>query len=526
MYEIVDPVYGQAAGMSNRSFEFPFCDFSRFSSESCTVETNGSARAILSRLASPPVDLAAARSDPYLQEMIALFPGVGRARVLSAAGALIAIVAAADWYVGTRASLGLFYILPMMLGATVLGPSQIVAMALVCSVLRSLFDLPSPRLEILLRFLFAALAYSLSGLFVAALVRNRELALQHLERVGREQKLRRDAEEQLNLLVESSPAAIVTTDENGKVLASNNAAGGLFLSNSLAGRPIGDYVPLLANALRLKGAPEGFRTAAQCQGRRENGEIFLAQTWFSCYASPRGTRLAAIVVDVSEEMREREEEGLRQLARGNRIATAAVSHEIRNLCSAISLLCSNLKDKHAIGEDEDYQALATLAGGLERIASGALSGNANDAVGEVALRDVLDDLRIVIEPDWREIDGVVSWRLPDEGPWVLAERHGLLQAFLNLAKNSHRAVQEGSTRELRILVSVEAPYVRVRFHDSGPGVSDPERLFEPFQTGANGAGLGLYLSRAVVRGYGGELRHEPSGAGTCFRIDLPLAKRG
>jgi two-component system sensor kinase FixL len=456
--------------------------------------------------------------------MIALFPGASRAKVLSAAGAFICATATTDWYAGNRASLGVFYVLPMMLAATVLSPAPIVFLAIGCSVLRSLFDLPSPALEAALRFVFAAVAYAGSGLFVAALIRNRELVVRHLERMDRERKLRTEVEEQLQLLVESSPAAILTTDAAGAVLASNNAARKLLLTDRLVGKRIGAYVPLLADALQLRPAPGGFRAAAQCQGRKENGEVFLAQTWFSSYATPQGTRLAAIVVDASEEMRDREEEGLRQLARANRIAAAAVSHEVRNLCGAISLLCSNLRDKHPIAEDIDFQGLTAMAAGLERIAAGALAGALNDTLEQIVLQQVLDDLRIVIEPDWREISGAVSWSLPPEMPLVTAERHGLLQAFLNLAKNSHRAVQTCARRELRVSVSVEDSLARVRFQDTGPGIADPDRLFQPFQTGADGTGLGLYLSRAVVRGYGGDLCYEPQGTGACFRVDLPVVR--
>ncbi len=124
--------------------------------------------------------------------------------MLSVTGALVALIAMADWFVGNKASLGVFYILPMMLGAIVLVPMEIVALALVCSFLKSWFDIPSPRVEVLLRFVFAFLAYAGSGFFVIALMRNR-----------REQDLRREAEEQLKVLVESSPAAILTVDGQG-----------------------------------------------------------------------------------------------------------------------------------------------------------------------------------------------------------------------------------------------------------------------------------------------------------------------
>ena len=443
----------------------------------------------------------------YLEEVIAFFLRASKFKVLTATGALIVLIAIADRAIGNRASLGLLYILPMLVGATVLAAWQTVALALVCSALRAWFDIPLPPLEMLLRFPFAALAYAGSGLFVTALIRNRQL------------------EEQLKILVESSPAAILTADGAGIVLAANQAANQLFMipdSRSLKGRKIGSYVPVLADALKLPGGPQGFRTAAQCQGRRENGDIFLAHTWFSSYMMPEGVRLAAIVVDASEEMRDREEQALRQVNRGNRIAAAAVSHEVRNLCSAISMLCSNLRARHGLAQDEDFQGLATLVHGLERIAACDLRSNLPDSMEEVALQEVLDDLRIVIEPDWRDINGVVLWRLPPELPKVFAERHGLFQALLNLAQNSHRAVQECDLRELRIDVSVEDRMANVRFVDSGPGIAAPEHLFEPFQPGADGAGLGLYVSRATIRSYGGELRFEPQGRGTCFRVEIPV----
>ena len=461
--------------------------------------------------------------------MIGFFLKTDKPRVLSVAGVAIVLIALADWAIGTRASLGLLYIIPIMLGATVLAPWQTAFLALVCSALRATFDLPRPQpLELLLRFIFAFVAYTGLGLFVTALIRNRELAVRHLADVRREQGLRREAEEQLKVLAESSPAAIVTIDGSGIVLAANKAADGLFSmaeGKTLRGRRIGAYLPVLEDALQYQSGSEALRTAAQCQGRRENGEVFLAHTWFSSYMAADSPRLAAIVVDSSEEMRDREEQGLQQLIKGNRIAAAAVSHEVRNLCSAISLVCSNLTDKHSLTLDEDFQGLIKLVGGLERIASMDLQWRAQETLEHVDLQEVLDDLRIVIDPDWREINGSVRWSLPQPMPLVVAERHGLLQAFLNLAQNSHRAVQDSSERELSISVSVKEQSAVVRFRDTGPGIAAPEHLFEPFQPGSDGTGLGLYVSRAVVRSYGGELRFEPQAAGSCFTVEVQTALR-
>jgi len=458
--------------------------------------------------------------------MIDFWLRAGKANVFAVTITLVAVIAFIDWVVGNSVSLGVLYILPMMLSAVVFRPYESALLAFLCAYLRARFDTPGSHAEVILRFIFASLSYFASGLFVTALVQNRRLVADHLGKLQKEQERRLEAEEQLRFLVASSPAAILTLDGNGIVLADNDAAVSLFAipgNRTLRGRPIADYLPVLSDALRLESAPEGFRTAAQCQGRRENGEIFLAHTWFSSYAAPGGRRLAAIIVDSSEEMRDREEENLRQLLQSNRITAAAVSHELRNLCGAIMLLCRHITEKGDFAQDEDFQGLMQLVNGLERVTSLELHGRASDSVEAVSLRGVLDNLRIVIESEWQDIDGIVRWDLPPDIPPVVADPHGLLQALLNLAQNSHRAVQEGPVRELNVLVSLQEDRASIRFEDSGPGISEPERLFQPFQQGADGTGLGLYVSRAVVRSYGGDLRFEPRPSGSCFVVELQIS---
>jgi two-component system sensor kinase FixL len=436
--------------------------------------------------------------------------------------ALVMLVTAVDWASGNNISLAALYILPMMLGAVVLRPWETAAFAVLCSYLRSWFDVPGSPADLALRFVFAALAYLVSGLFVTALLRNREQAISHLDHMQLEQTLRREAEEQLRVLAESSPAAIITVNADGNVLAANGAANRLLMmpeGKTLDGRRIVGYFPFLADALRLDADSVGLRTAATCQGHRDNGEIFLAHMWFSAYSAREGKRLAAIIVDASEELRDREEQGLRQLLTGNQIATAAIAHEVRNVCGAMAMLCEDLRKRHSLSQDKALRGLDNLLGGLEAIASFELQSKAHE-VEEAPMQEILDNLRIVIEPAWREIDGVVRWHLPPHIPAVWAEPYGLLQSFLNLAQNSHRAVQESSVRELDITVSSQGQKVVIEFQDSGPGVASPDDLFRPFQQGAAGTGLGLYVSRFLVRSYGGELRFEPPSRGSCFVIEL------
>ena len=449
-----------------------------------------------------------------------------KSTILLWTAALIIGSTLADWVTGHDISLAAIYILPMMVGAVVLKPWETAVFAVVCSYVRSWFDVPGAPADLALRFIFAALAYLACGLFVTALVRNHEQTAHHLTEMRAEKALRSEAEEYLRVLAESSPAAIFTSDGEGVVLAANAAANRMFFLSTdhlLEGRSIDTYVPFLGNILRKHNESIGLRTATQCQGYRDNGEIFLAHIWFSAYSTFEGKRLAAIVVDSSDEMRDREERGLDQLIISNELLAAAMAHEVRNACEAMTMLCEDLKERHRIAQDSSFRGLDNLIAGLEVIASQELKSEAVDLTEEISLREVLDNLRIVVEPAWREIDGAVHWRVPDELPKVCAEPHGLLQAFLNLAQNSHRAVQDRPVRQLIIGVSVEEQKVRVRFHDSGPGIQDPANLFRPFQRSAAGSGLGLYVSRLIVRSYNGELSFEPQSQGSCFVVELDQA---
>jgi signal transduction histidine kinase len=429
----------------------------------------------------------------------------------------------ADWISGNNISLAALYILPMMVGAVVLKPWETALFAVACSYLRSWFDIPGTPADLALRFVFAALAYLASGLFVTALVRNHEQTARHLTEIRTEKARRSEAEEYLRVLAQSSPAAIFTVDGSGLVLAANAAANRLLLlssDNPLQGRSIGSYLPFLAETLRKHNESLGLCTATQCQGYRDNGEIFLAHIWFSAYRTLEGKRLAAIVVDSSDEMRDREERGLDQLLTGNELVVAAMAHEVRNACEAMGMLCEDLDERYGLAHDRAFRGLDNLVSGLEVIASHELKSEIVDLMEEIPLREVLDNLRIVVEPAWREIEGTIRWHLPDDMPMVFAEPHGLLQAFLNLAQNSHRAVQEEAVRELSISVSSKEQKVFVRFHDSGPGIRDPESLFQPFQRAAAGSGLGLYVSRLIVRSYNGELSFERQPRGSCFVVEL------
>ena len=453
-------------------------------------------------------------------EFSSIYSYKNRTPFLVAAGILIVLIGTIDWLTKPYISIGFLYLFPIMLIAGFLPRWQITVVALVCAVLQEVFsNLPSN--EAITRLLMASAGFVGTGLFVSEIIRNRQIALEHVEEVETHSKLRQEAEEQLRILVESSPAAIVTIDASGQILLANEAAQNLLAvgEDAIAGQSIAEFLPALQSAVQARGARQ-FHTELRCRGKRKNGEAFLAAVWFSTYATSRGSRLAAIVVDLSEDLRDREDLSLDHLMKNTKILMGAVAHEIRNVCGAVLVVYKNLSRLSALKDNEDFRALGTLIKGLENLSEMELLPSRDRSLPSVELTSLLDELRVLIEPSYREAGTGIVWRLQDDLPLVVGDRYGLQQVFLNLARNSQRAMESTKRKQLTITGDLESNSVVIRFEDTCAGISSPEVLFKPFQEGANATGLGLYVSRAILRSFGGDLLFEPRDKGCCFAVRL------
>ena len=210
-----------------------------------------------------------------------------RTTVLLASAAAVLVIAVVDWWTKPYFSLGFLYLFPIMLAAGFLPRWTIAILGIGCALLSERFSNLDPS-DSTIRLVFEALALCGCGLFTSELLRNRRLSL--------------SAQERLRILVETSPAAIVTIDERGFIELANRAATDLMAPRDghLIGYPIAAFLPELHHALRWEDRPQ-FRTSMQCWGHRGNGEAFLADVWFSSYKDGATPKLAAIIADVSEE---------------------------------------------------------------------------------------------------------------------------------------------------------------------------------------------------------------------------------
>jgi two-component system, LuxR family, sensor kinase FixL len=453
-------------------------------------------------------------------ELSSIYSPKHRTLFLTAAALLIVLIGTIDWLTKPYISIGFLYLFPIMLIAGFLSRWQIVVVALVCAVLQELFsELPSS--EAITRLVMASAGFVGTGLFVSEIIRNRQIALEHVAELETHSKLRQEAEDQLRILVESSPAAIVTIDGSGQILLANEGAQNLFAPGeiSITGQSIVEFLPALQSAVQTQRSRQ-FHTELRCRGRRKDGEAFLAAVWFSNYTTNQGPRLAAIIVDLSEDLRDREDLSLDHLLKNTKILMGAVAHEIRNICGAVLAVYKNLSRLPSLKDNEDFRALGTLIGGLEKLSEMELLPSRDHNFSSIELTSLFDELRVLIEPSYLETASRIVWRLKEDLPVVVGDRYGLQQVFLNLARNSQHAMESMEKKQLTISSDLESNSVVIRFEDTCAGISAPNELFKPFQKGANATGLGLYVSRAILRSFGGDLRFEPRDEGCCFAVSL------
>jgi signal transduction histidine kinase len=145
----------------------------------------------------------------------------------------------------------------------------------------------------------------------------------------------------------------------------------------------------------------------------------------------------------------------------------------------------------------------------------------------VAVSALIEEVLGLLARDLERRRIVVRLSLPPELPRVLGDAVQLEQVILNVIVNAAEAMTgQREPRELAVEVDAdEAGIVAIVVRDTGPGVpaSELERIFERFvTTKRDGLGMGLCISRSIVRAHGGRIwaAGDP-GVGLTVRIELP-----
>ncbi|MBD3278514.1 MAG: hypothetical protein GF388_09455 [Candidatus Aegiribacteria sp.] len=206
-------------------------------------------------------------------------------------------------------------------------------------------------------------------------------------------------------------------------------------------------------------------------------------------------------------------------------ASAGISHEMGNTLCALSGFVDLLTRGHS--DDRTRRILSEVRREVTS-AQNLISSFGNFARSpqpdEQSLQenDLMDICREVAKLHGSRIE--VSMECGDER--VTADDRLLASCLRNLVRNSLEASPDS---KVEIDVYVEDDYLFIEVRDDGPGLSiDAEELFRPFRTtkdrSSGNMGLGLSVSRRIIRSMGGELRAENVEKGAVFVILLPVSE--
>nr|WP_223633568.1 ATP-binding protein [Rhodobacter sp. TJ_12] len=215
--------------------------------------------------------------------------------------------------------------------------------------------------------------------------------------------------------------------------------------------------------------------------------------------------------------------------------SAAVSHELNQPLAAMKtylagarLLLQRERVTEALSSFQRIDDLIERMGAITRqLKSYARKGG--DAFEPVDLRAALSSALTMMEPQLKARTVKITRSLPRGQVMVMADRIRLEQVIINLLRNALDATK--GQRTPRIAIALEADEMAVlTVADNGPGITDLDKLFEPFWTTkkpGEGTGLGLAISSSIVGDFGGRLtaRNAEEG-GAVFEVRLPRLTAG
>jgi two-component system NtrC family sensor kinase len=202
---------------------------------------------------------------------------------------------------------------------------------------------------------------------------------------------------------------------------------------------------------------------------------------------------------------------------------AGVAHELNNPLTAILGYAQLLEGAGLDQRSAEYvRKLFKQAQRTHRVVQNLLSfaRQRKPQKQEVDLRKVLEESLMLREYDLKVNNVSLEREIPEDMPSVIGDPHQLEQVFLNIVNNALDAMVESSSKGvLKVRVFKKDTYVCVEFDDSGPGIKDPSRIFDPFYTTKSvgkGTGLGLSICYGIVKEHGGEIvaRNRDEGGAT------------
>jgi two-component system nitrogen regulation sensor histidine kinase GlnL len=335
--------------------------------------------------------------------------------------------------------------------------------------------------------------------------------------------------------------AVVALDDDFIVRYANPAAENLFATGakSLIGQP---FLALFSERTELEHSLDEARIthwdySAQNITYSRSGREPLPLSCIVTRIDTAGLALLAELRPIEQQLRQAREERLVSGQQSNRELIRNLAHEIKNplggLRGSAQLLERELDQLRLPGarrgELREYtQVIIKEADRLQGLMDRMLTPDRPPLIEPVSIHEVLERVRSLVRAEF----GVEILRDYDPSlPEVLGDREQLIQAVLNIARNSAQAgshtitFRTRSVRQQTIMRHRHKLALELQVVDDGPGVPEEihDRIFNPLVSGREGgSGLGLSLTQTFVQYHQGVVEFESRPGRTIFRILLPL----
>ena len=350
-------------------------------------------------------------------------------------------------------------------------------------------------------------------------------------------------------VVDSSILAVIAMNQQGKIIEINHAAEHIFgfQAEQMLGQDLADkIIPERYRAAHraglqrhlLTGQAKAIGINLELNALHANGLEFPIELTIFVTPIDGGVSYTAFIADhtlrrQAEEQVAQQREALVQSEKLSSMGAllAGVAHELNNplaiLMGRAALLEEKAKDSAVQADAERIRIAAERCG---RIVKTFLSMARQKPVERKwsSLNDVAMGAADLLNYSLRSSGIKLTMVLDEALPNVEIDADKIGQVLVNLIINAQQALSSiTKNRQLRIQTGIHNNFQFLQLIDNGLGVPEiiKERIFEPFFTTkveGIGTGIGLSVSRAILREHGGELVLEASAVGASFLMTLPL----
>ncbi len=339
----------------------------------------------------------------------------------------------------------------------------------------------------------------------------------------------------LSLACDALPQGMMLISQNKQIEYLNGAAAN-YLGHDrqqMVGQSIAEHTSIEPVLQGIEGIVSGQRVRRVIHEEQRTDPHGVSVLRYIVRPVRSGDEAAAMLI-IEDITQQREAE----MARHSFVAHA--THELRTPLTNIRAYVETAIDDGVNNEGRVTECLNIINEEvlrLDRLIQDMLSVSEVESGGRELKRDdvdlqvILNKLEDDFEPQATEHNIDLSFSLPAKIPVLYGDREKLAATLANLLGNAMKYTPEGGV--VRVLVSNEDGLVRVDFQDTGIGVSEDDlpKIFDKFYrakdkrvTQITGTGLGLALSREVVRLHGGDITVQSQlNQGSTFSMTLPIS---